>query len=137
MRTATWMAAAELCDCISIPMTSGKRLDRRRVVRRTSLAMALFALAVVLYGGYGHHWHWTGINGHTATLWDWLHLLLLPVVVSVLPFWLSRRTRVGRRHKVLGTALLSVFLVLVLVGYTVPWGWTGFSGNRLWDWLEL
>jgi hypothetical protein len=24
-----------------------------------------------------------------------------------------------------------------LIGYTVPWGWTGFEGNRLWDWLEL
>jgi hypothetical protein len=26
-------------------------------------------------------WSWTGINGATATLWDWLHLLLLPTVV--------------------------------------------------------
>jgi hypothetical protein len=105
--------------------------------RRSAVVAGLAALAFVLWGGYGRHWHWTGINGHTATLWDWLHLLLLPVVVSVLPFWLSRRTRVGRRQKVLGSALLGVFLVLVLVGYTIPWGWTGFSGNRLWDWLEL
>src|SRR5437764_5937163 len=110
MPTATWMAAAELCDCISIPMTSGKRLDRRRVVRRTSLAMALFALAVVLYGGYGHHWSWTGINGHTATLWDWLHLLLLPVAFGVLPVVIGREIAVRRRHKLAGSALLAVFV---------------------------
>jgi cytochrome bd-type quinol oxidase subunit 2 len=107
------------------------------VSRRSAAVAGIAALAFVLWGGYGRHWHWTGINGHTATLWDWLHLLLLPVVVSVLPFWLSRRTRVQPRHKVFGLTLLAVFLVLVLVGYTIPWGWTGFSGNRLWDWLEL
>jgi cytochrome bd-type quinol oxidase subunit 2 len=105
--------------------------------RRSAALAGAAALAFVLWGGYGRHWDWTGINGHTATLWDWLHLLLLPVVVSVLPFWLSRRTRVQRRHKLLGLSLLSAFLVLVLVGYTIPWAWTGFSGNRLWDWLEL
>ncbi|HEY2770652.1 MAG TPA: hypothetical protein VGI87_08795 [Solirubrobacteraceae bacterium] len=105
--------------------------------RRSAAAAGIAALAFVLWGGYSRHWHWTGINGHTATLWDWLHLLLLPVVVSVLPFWLSRRTRVQRRHKLLGYGLLGAFSVLVLVGYTIPWGWTGFSGNRLWDWLEL
>jgi hypothetical protein len=33
--------------------------------------------------------------------------------------------------------VLSVFALVVLIGYTVPWGWTGFEGNRLWDWLEL
>jgi hypothetical protein len=92
---------------------------------------------VVLWGGYGNHWSWTGINGRTATLWDWLHLLLLPVAVAVLPLWLSRRNRISSRHKSVGFGVLSAFLVLVLAGYTVPWGWTGFVGNRLWDWLEL
>jgi len=39
------------------------------------------ALAVVLWGGYSHHWPWTGINGGTATLWDWLNLLFLPLLL--------------------------------------------------------
>jgi hypothetical protein len=95
------------------------------------------ALAVVLWGGYDRHWSWTGINGSTATLWDWLHLLLLPIAVGVLPLWLSRRTRVPKRHKVVGLSFLFAFVVLVLAGYLIPWGWTGFLGNRLWDWLEL
>ena len=44
-------------------------------------AVALMVLALVVYGGYGEHWRWVGVNGATATLWDWLHLLLLPLLV--------------------------------------------------------
>jgi hypothetical protein len=99
--------------------------------------VAAVVLLVVLWGGYGRHWAWTGINGGTATLWDWLHLLLLPVVVGILPVWLSRETQIPRRHRHLALAAFTVFAVLVLAGYSVPWSWTGFSGNRLWDWLEL
>ncbi len=116
---------------------------RRYATRRISpgrvsmLAGAAAAVVVVLWGGYGHHWSWTGINGRVATLWDWLHLLLLPVVLGVLPIWLSRRNQLTRRHKAVGFAVATAFGVLVLAGYTVPWTWTGFEGNRLWNWLEL
>ena len=44
---------------------------------------ALGVTALIFWGGYGHHWPWTGINGHTATLWDWLHLLLLPLLLPI------------------------------------------------------
>ena len=101
------------------------------------LGAVLAATLVVLWGGYGRHWSWTGINGKTATLWDWLHLLLLPVAFGALPIWLSRKNRLGRRHKGIAVALMSAFTLLVLIGYTAPWGWTGFVGNKLWDWLEL
>lgn len=110
---------------------------RATLVRRSVVLAAVVALAIALWGGYGSHWAWTGINGHTATLWDWLHLLLLPIAVGILPLWLSRRTRLPRRHKLLGVALSFAFALLVLAGYTIPWAWTGFVGNRLWDWLEL
>jgi hypothetical protein len=98
---------------------------------------AAVALLVVLWGGYGRHWSWTGINGRTATLWDWLHLLLLPVVVGMLPIWLSRKTRLPPRYQSRALIALGAFAALVLIGYVVPWVWTGFAGNRLWDWLEL
>ncbi len=97
----------------------------------------VFIGAIVLWGGYSQHWSWTGINGQTATLWDWLHLLLLPIAVAFLPIWTSRRTRVGRRDKLLAISVLCGFVVVALAGYLVPWAWTGFTGNRLWDWLEL
>jgi hypothetical protein len=104
---------------------------------RPWLAAGLLGLAVLLWGGYGRHWSWTGINGHTATLWDWLRLLLLPAAFAVMPVWMSRRTRLARRHKSIGVTVLGAFVFLVLVGYLAPWAWTGFSGNRLWDWLGL
>jgi hypothetical protein len=100
-------------------------------------ASAAAATAVVLWGGYTRRWGWTGINGKTATLWDWLNLLLLPVAVGILPIWFSRRYRLAPRHKLWGSIAMAVFLVLVIAGYAIPWAWTGFSGNKLWDWLEL
>jgi hypothetical protein len=111
---------------------------RRTGSTRWSTAVAVVAaFAIVLWGGYGRHWSWTGINARSATLWDWLNLLMLPIAVAILPLWFSRRTRVGKRHKVIGLSALVAFAVLVVAGYTIPWGWTGFVGNKLWDWLEL
>jgi hypothetical protein len=66
-------------------------------------AVALIVLALVIYGGYGEHWRWIGVNGATATLWDWLHLLLLPllvpaVIVPVLRTVLAERFDDGGRE---------------------------------------
>ncbi len=106
-------------------------------LRLSGLAAGAVLFALVLWGGYSRHWSWTGINGRTATLWDWLHLLMLPIAFAILPIWLSRRAMLTTRHKRTGFGFLTTFGVLVLVGYLVPWAWTGFSGNTLWDWLEL
>jgi hypothetical protein len=106
--------------------------------RQSALAAAGgLALAIVLWGGYSHRWSWTGINGETATLWDWLNLLLLPLVFSVLPVWFSRSARVHPRTKAYAIGFLAAFVVFVILGYAVPWNWTGFRGNTLWDWLGL
>ena len=43
--------------------------------------LALVLIVLIVYGGYGQHWGWIGVNGRTATLWDWLHLLLLPLLL--------------------------------------------------------
>jgi hypothetical protein len=106
-------------------------------VRRSTAVAVVAAFALVIWGGYGRHWSWTGINAKSATLWDWLNLLMLPIAVAILPLWLSGRTRIGRRHTAIGMSVLVAFAVLVIAGYTVPWAWTGFVGNKLWDWLEL
>ncbi len=45
-------------------------------------------LAVLLIGTYALNWTWTGFKDH-STLWDWLSLLLVPVIVAVLPIWYS------------------------------------------------
>jgi hypothetical protein len=76
----------------SAPSTRGAKARSRRGAAAT-LAVVF---AVVLWGGYSHRWSWTGINGATATLWDWLHLLLLPlllptvVVPLMMPVAMSR-----------------------------------------------
>ncbi len=45
------------------------------------------ALLVVLFvGTYAFNWSWTGFKDH-GRLWDWLSLLLVPVMVAALPIW--------------------------------------------------
>jgi hypothetical protein len=110
---------------------------RRSSVSTWLVCVGLLVLALVLWGGYGHHWAWTGINGQTATLWDWLHLLLLPLAVAVLPIWLARDAKLDPVIKRVALACLVAFGIVVPAGYLVPWAWTGFVGNSLWDWLNL
>jgi hypothetical protein len=109
---------------------------RRRRVSTVRLVAAV-AAAAVLVGGYQAHWSWTGISGKTATLWDWISLLLLPITVATLPIWLSKRHALDSRRKVAAGAFFGVFAAIVLAGYLVPWAWTGFEGNALWDWINL
>ncbi|GAA1245286.1 hypothetical protein [Oryzihumus leptocrescens] len=107
------------------------------VRRRHTVAFggAVGLVAVCALGGYLGGWAWTGFRGNT--LWDWLHLMVLPVVLALLPLWLRTHTRLELVWVLaLGLAGL-VFVVLVLGGYVLGWAWTGFRGNTLWDWLEL
>ncbi|HEY1595424.1 MAG TPA: hypothetical protein VGF74_08510, partial [Thermoleophilaceae bacterium] len=113
--------------------SSGGRRRRISTVRLLAAAVA----AAVLVGGYQEHWSWTGISGKTATLWDWISLLLLPITVATLPIWLTKRDALSTRRKVVAGALLAAFAAVVLAGYLVPWNWTGFRGNALWDWINL
>ncbi len=47
----------------------------------TILVALCVLLTVLLIGGYGFNWSWTGFEGNT--LWDWLHLLLVPAVIPI------------------------------------------------------
>jgi MFS family permease len=125
-------------EVLGVP-DDGDRADAKRKLRRQQVLAAAggLALAIVLWGGYSHRWSWTGINGGSATLWDWLNLLLLPLVFSVLPVWFNRETRMHPRTKGYAFGLLAAFVLLVILGYAVPWDWTGFRGNTLWDWFGL
>lgn len=103
-------------------------------LRRTILLMAAFVLITAL-GGYGLNLIWTGYPGNT--LWDWLHLLLIPVSLTAATLFFSGE-RVWRREWTL--ALLGVALFLAISafgGYLFNWTWTGFRGNTLWNWFEL
>jgi hypothetical protein len=52
----------------------------RRYTIITLTGLAVFG-AIVL-GGYLGEWAWTGFRGNT--LWDWLHLLLLPLLLPTI-----------------------------------------------------
>jgi len=56
---------------------------------------------VALLGGYLFQWDWTGFSPYTPpvkdstfqrgkTLWDWLQLLLVPILLAVGGFWLNQ-----------------------------------------------
>jgi hypothetical protein len=53
------------------------------------------------------------------------------------PVWFSRDTRVHPRTKAAGVTIVALFGVVIILGYTIPWAWTGFLGNTLWDWINL
>ncbi len=108
--------------------------DRRLVLALLAAMAAVFALLAI--GGYGMGWRWTGLS-RSVTLWDWLQMLALPVALGLAPVLLRHRRRLTRRHHRMVGSVLALFAVLVLLGYLVPWAWTGFTGNTLWDWLEL
>jgi hypothetical protein len=91
-----------------------------------------------LWAGYRLRWRWTGLTGpETVTLWDWLNALALPAALGIAPLLLRHRGRLSRRHRAILAYLLLGFAALVTAGYLVPLAWTGFTGNKLWDWLKL
>jgi hypothetical protein len=137
------LAWAPSADAVADRVAEARKPDARLVAFakrdgvRQSAASALAALVVVLlWGGYIRNWQWTGFSGNEQ-LWDWLRLLLLPMVVATIPLWLRHREYVSRRRRRIYLACTAAFLVFVPVGYLVPLNWTGFPGNTLWNWLGL
>jgi hypothetical protein len=116
-----------------LPVLTRRRAGRRAVSLAVLGAVAVLFLVVVV-AGFLVPWSWTGFPG--TTLWDWLELLLLPVSVALLPFVLESGAMRGRWFEG-ATIFLLTFALLALPGYLVPWTWTGFTGNTLWDWVEL
>src|SRR5579875_3480483 len=105
--------------------------------RRTWPYLAAAALAavfcVIVIGGYSLQWRWTGLSD-SVTLWDWLQVLALPIALAAAPILMQHRRQLHRRHRRgLGMGA-AVFVGLVVAGYLVPMGWTGFTGNTLWNW---
>jgi hypothetical protein len=106
-----------------------------RTRRYASRALAVMVL-VLLWGGYVKGWAWTGFQGNKQ-LWDWLHLLLLPVVVGTVPLWIQHPEYMSPTRRRAYLAAGAAFAALVIAGYLVPLNWTGFPGNTLWNWLQL
>lgn len=99
------------------------------------IAVAAAVFVILVLGAYLAGWNWTGFRD--VTLWQWLHLLVLPVTISFLPMWLRTHERHRSRWVLVLACLAAAFVVVVVGGYGFGWAWTGFAGNTLWDWIEL
>ena len=67
-----------------------QQIKRPLVIGIIAVSVLLVALIVVEVGLYG-----TGFKG--KTLWDWLQLLFIPVVLAVAGFWFNHRERKADR----------------------------------------
>ena len=78
-------------------MNSHLRKQIKAHPRITILIFFLGALAAtILIGGYRLNWAWTGFTGEKEsykTLYDWLQLLFIPVVLAIAGFWFNHRER--------------------------------------------
>ena len=132
-------ASLTAANAAGTPATQVARIHaigKNERVKRSAGMVLVFALLVVLIGGYGAGWKWTGFQANDQ-LWDWLHLLLLPAAFALLPVWLRYSEHMSRTCKVVLACAVAAFWVFVAVGYLVPLNWTGFQGQMLWNWLTL
>ena len=102
--------------------------------RRGTLVVGATAFSIFVPLGYLLHWKWTGFAGNT--LWDWLELLLLPIVIATVKFWTAERT-IQARHRIAAAAVVMGFAAFTACAYLLPITWSGFAGNTLWDWVKL
>jgi hypothetical protein len=116
-----------------VPLLIRHRAHLRRT-HKTAVVAVLLAFGALVLAGYLVPMSWTGFTGNT--LWDWLSLALLPVVLASATLW-RPPPRWTARHVGLVVAGLAVAGVIVAAGYLVPWAWTGFTGNTAWDWVKL
>lgn len=68
----------------TIWFTTQQQWNRQWTFVLTGVLLLFIILAI---GGYLFHWKWTGFGGNT--LWDWLKLLILPVVLPTFTVWFT------------------------------------------------
>jgi hypothetical protein len=112
------------------------KLADNETVRRDATYILVVAGLVALVGGYAGPWKWTGFE-ENGQVWDWLSLLLLPVVLGTIPLWIQDREYIGQGRRIIFGAFIVAFTGFVIAGYLVPISWSGFSSQKLWNWIEL
>jgi hypothetical protein len=68
-------------------------------------------LFVSIIGGYRYNWRWIGVGQysippkgkrewhHRKTLWDWMQMLIVPVVLAIGGFWFSNQQRAAEQQQ--------------------------------------
>jgi hypothetical protein len=127
-------------EALALPVTVGLvplLLRHRRRIHRRHKAVAqvlLLGFAALVLAGYLVPLPWTGFTGNT--LWDWLSLALLPLVIATATLW-PPPERLTPAHLTVIAVWTTAAVLIVVAGYVVPWAWTGFTGNTVWDWVKL
>ncbi len=130
-------AAVEQCVAEAAAPAGGTRalIANKKLRKYLAYAVAV-AFLVALWGGYSRGWKWTGFQKNDQ-LWDWLNLLLLPVVIGTLPLWIQDRKYIGRGRRMAYAVAIVAWTGFVIAGYLIPLNWTGFRDQTLWNWFEL
>ncbi|HXZ73725.1 MAG TPA: hypothetical protein VEH31_23025, partial [Streptosporangiaceae bacterium] len=87
------------------PPSNVRGLVQDKKVRKYAAYVLGVGLVVVLWGGYVQGWHWTGFEKNNQ-LWDWLHLLLVPVAVGTIPLWIRNRKYIGEGRRVIYSVVI-------------------------------
>jgi len=129
-------AAGQRAAEAAAPASALRGLTGNGKARKGAAFVAAAALMAALWGGYVRGWQWTGfrVNGQ---LWDWLTLLLLPVVLGTIPLWIQDKEYIGKGRRIIYAVAITGWTGLVMAGYLIPLNWTGFRGQTLWAWLNL
>src|SRR5216683_641042 len=70
-----------------------KQIKQHRLTILVVTIILVVAVALILIG---YRYDWTGFNGNNKsdkTLWDWMQLLFIPVVLAVAGFWFKQREK--------------------------------------------
>ena len=135
-----WAPSAEAANKrageAAAPASALRGLTRNDKARKGAAYLAAAAIVTALWGGYIRGWQWTGfrVNGQ---LWDWLTLLLLPVVLGTIPLWIQDKKYIGKGRRGIYAAAITAWTGFVIAGYMIPLNWTGFRDQTLWGWLNL
>jgi hypothetical protein len=72
---------------------------------RIVVAVGTLALLISVYGGYRYGWEWTGIrvpaenaNFPKRTLWNWMNLLIIPLVVAIGGYWFNHQAEARNKR---------------------------------------
>jgi uncharacterized membrane protein len=103
--------------------------------RRQALGAAVLLFVAFVLAGYLVPLRWTGFRGHT--LWNWLTLIVLPVTITAATVWPKTGRTFRPVYRDAAKALGAAWLVTLIGGYGLGWGWTGYPGNTLWEWVQL
>jgi hypothetical protein len=103
--------------------------------RRKCLGAAVLLFVAFVLAGYVVPLRWTGFRGHT--LWNWLTLIILPVTITTATVWPKTGLRFRPVYRDTAELLVAAWVVTLIGGYGLGWGWTGYPGNTLWEWVQL